>query len=487
MLHTLEQTLWLLSPELALLLAAGILLGLDALHPRQDERRWLPIVALAGLAGALVATITLWDCSARVLCVFSCDNFALAINGIALVATGIVVLISSYYVRTRRNPHHGAFYALLLLSAMAICLIGAATDLIMIVLACELFSVVSYILIGYVRGDPRSSEAAIKYFLYSAALSGSMLYGLSWFYGLTGSTDLDTIAAALRESETSLRPIILPALILVMAGLAAKVAAAPFHQWMPDVCEGTAPPVSAFFAVTPMVAGFAALTRVLLTALPVDTGSLAVDWRTLLMALASITMLAGNLLALWQQNIKRLLAYMSIAQAGYMLVGVVTASPQGVAAVLFALAAYGLSNLGTFAAVIALSHHTGSYALASYAGMHKRAPELAWPLLVCLLSLAGVPPTAGFVGRLYLFSAAIDKGLLWLAIVGVASSVISLACIWKIIRVIFIAPAQAEGRLTIPPALAVVLGITVAGIFASAIFANVLLALLQAAAQALFG
>jgi NADH:ubiquinone oxidoreductase subunit 2 (subunit N) len=158
-----------------------------------------------------------------------------------------------------------------------------------------------------------------------------------------------------------------------------------------------------------------------------------------------------------------------------------------VTAALFALAAYGLSNLGTFAAVIALSHHTGSYALESYAGMHKRAPELAWPLLVCLLSLAGVPPTAGFVGRLYLFSAAIEKGLLWLAIVGVAGSVISLACIWRIIRIVFIAPAQTEGRLTVPPALAVALGITVAGIFASAIFANALLALLQAAAQALFG
>jgi NADH-quinone oxidoreductase subunit N len=489
-LSSLEQNLWQLSPELILLLVGGILLGLDALRLRRNAGRWSLVVALAGMAGAFVATATLWDSNAQVLSVLSRDGFALAINGIALVTTGLVALISSFYVETRPNPHKGAFYALLLVSALAICLIGAATDLIMIVLAFELFNIVSYILIGYLRGDPRSSEAAIKYFLTSAAFSGLMLYGLSWFYGLTGTTGLEGIAsalvggAALGEPGAALRPMMLPALILVTAGLAAKVAAAPFHQWMPDICQGTSVPVATLFSVSPVVAGFAGLMRVLLIALPPDS-ILATDWRTLLMAVAAITMAAGSLTALWQQNAKRLLAYLSIAQVGYLLVGVVAASPHGVTAALFALMAYVVSTLGTLVAIVALSHHTGSYAIESYAGMHRRSPAVAWALLLCLLSLVGIPPTAGFVGRLNLFSGAIEEGLLWLAIVGVMSGVISFACVWRIIRVVFTTPTPTEERLTVPPALAVALGIAAVGIFAIAIFAGPLLTILEVAAEAL--
>jgi NADH-quinone oxidoreductase subunit N len=483
---SLEQTLWLLSPELTLLLVGGILLGLDALRPRLDASRWLPYVALAGLVSALIATVTLWNCNARPLSVISCDNFALAINMVALVAMGLVTLISNTTGQARTR-HRGAFYALLILSTLAMCLLGAATDLILIVLAFELLNISSYIILSYLRDDPRSSEATIKYFLYSAILSAMMLYGLSWFYGLTGSTDLVTIAAALREAETALRPILLPALILITAGLAAKAAAAPFHQWAPDVYEGAPTPVAAFLSVGPVIASFAAMTRILLTALPADLASLAVDWRTLLVTLAALTMTVSNLVALWQQNIKRFLAYLSIAQTGYLLIGVAACSPQGVTAMLFALFAYALSNLAAFAAVTALSNHTGSYAIEDYAGAHKWAPELAWSLLLCLLSLAGIPPTAGFVGRLHLFSAAIEKGLLWLTAVGVINSVISLAGTWKVIRVLFAAYGQTEERLAIPPALGVALGIAVTGIFASVILANPLLTLLRAAAQALFG
>nr|HID12392.1 NAD(P)H-quinone oxidoreductase subunit 2 [Anaerolineae bacterium] len=264
---TLGQTLWLLSPELVILLAGVLILGLDAVHPRQEEKRWLPYVALAGLAGALIATITLWGCNTRVLFVLSCDPFALVVKMVALVAMGIVILASDVYIRAR-SPYQGEFYALLLFSTLAICLLGAATNLIMIFLAFDFLSITSYILTGYLRDDRRSTEAAIKYFLYGAALSAVMLYGMSWFYGLTGSTDLGGIAAALTGAENSLRPIILPALILMAAGLAFKVAAVPFHQWAPDAYEGAPTPITAFLSVGPKIAGFALIVRVMLTALP---------------------------------------------------------------------------------------------------------------------------------------------------------------------------------------------------------------------------
>jgi NADH-quinone oxidoreductase subunit N len=496
-----QQTLWQLSPELVLLLMGGILLGLDALCFYWDASRWTPYVALAGLLGAYISVVTLWGHEARLLGVLACDGFALVVKAMALLAMGLVVLIASETIRMRRGRNSGAFYALLLLAALAVCLAGAARDLLVIVLAFELFGIVSYIIIGYLRGDPRASEAATKYFLYSAVASAMMLYGLSWFYGVAGSTGLVTIASALSESGTALRPLLLPPLVLTVAGFAAKMALVPFHQWAPDVCEGTTAPVVALFTVAPALVGFAALTRLLVTMLPIGLQTLDVDFGTLLSALATFAMLVGNLVALLQRNIKRFLAYFAIAQSGCLLIGIivhfgvaqtdrplaeiVAVSQQGVVAVLFGLAANAVGVLGALAATLALFEHTGSYEIDDCAGMHRRAPELAWPLLLCLLSLAGLPPLAGFVGKLYLFSAAVEGGLLWLAIVGVVNSVVSLACVWKIARVLFVAAPRAAGRLAVPPTLVVALGIAVTGVFALAVFANPILMLFQSAAEVL--
>ena len=483
---TLGQTLWLLSPELVLLLAGLLILGLDAIHPRQEEKHWLPYVALAGLAGALIATVTLWGWNTRVLFVLSCDPFALVVKMVALVAMGIVILVSDAYIRAR-SRYQGEFYALLLFSTLAICLLGGATNLIMIFLAFDFLSITSYILTGYLRDDQRSTEAAIKYFLYGAALSAVMLYGTSWLYGVTGSTDLSGIATALMEAENTLRPVVLPALILMTAGFAFKIGAVPFHQWAPDAYEGAPTPVTAFLSVGPKIAGFALIVRVMLTALPIDLANLAMDWRALLMAIAALTMTVGNLVALWQQNIKRLLAYSSIAQAGYILIGVVAASPRGVTAVLFYLAAYALANLGAFAAVITFSNQTGSDEIEDYAGLHKRAPGLALILIICLLSLAGTPPTAGFTGKLWIFSAAIEEGLLWLAVGGVINSVISLACYWKIIRAMYIVPPKETSTLPVANTLAIALGLTIIGVFVLGLWPTPLLGLLQSGAAVFFG
>lgn len=483
---TLGQTLRLLSPELVLLLAGLLVMALDAIRPAQEDKRWLPFVALAGLTASLALTTTLWGCNTRVLYVLACDPYALVIKAVALVAMGLVVLVSDEYIRAR-SRYQGEFYALLLFAVLAIGLLAGATNLVMIFVAFDFLSIASYILTGYLRDDARSAEAGIKYFLYGAALSAMMAYGMSWFYGLTGSTDLGDIASALMEGGTSLRPVLLPALILMAGGFAFKIGAVPFHQWAPDAYEGAPTPVTAFISVGSKIGGFAIIIRVLLTALPLDLVDLATDWRALLMAISVVTMTVGNLLALWQDNIKRLLAYSSIAQAGYILIGVVAASPRGMTAVLLYLVAYALTNLGAFAAVIAFSNQTGSDAIEDYAGLGVRAPALAVVVIVCLLSLGGIPPTAGFIGKLWLFSAAIEQGLVWLAVVGVINSVISLSYYWKVIRAMYLVPAQTEERLTTSPVLATAMGVAVAGVFAVMMFASPLLALLQVAALTFFG
>ena len=483
---TLVETLWLLSPELVLLLAGLLVLGLDALRPRWEGRWRPPHIALAGLGGALIATISLWGCHVRVLYVLSCDGFALVVKMFALVAVGLIVLLSDAYARAH-SRHQGRFYALLLFSALAICLLGAAVNLIAIFLAFDLLSITSYILTGYLRDDRRSTEAAIKYFIYGAALSATMLYGMSWIYGATGSTDLSAIAAALGETESALRPVALPALILMMTGFACKMAAVPFHQWAPDAYEGAPTPVAAFLSVGPTLAGFALLVRVSLTALPASLENLAVDWRVLLMAMAVLTMTAGNLVALWQTNVKRLLAYSSIAQAGYALIGVVAASEAGVTAVLLHLAAYALANVGAFAVVIAVSEQGGSDDVEEYAGLSQRAPLLALALLLCLLSLGGIPPLAGFTGKLYLSYAAIGEGLPGLAIVGLINSVISLACYWKVIRAMYITPPRETRAFPVTGELAVVLGLAIIGLFALGLCPTPLLRLLQSGAAVFFG
>ena len=491
---TLGQTIGLLSPEILLLFAGLLILALDAILPQEEERDWLPQVALLGLVVALVATFLLWGWNTPVLAVLSCDPFALMVKVIVLVAMGLVVLSSDVYIRVN-SRYQGEFYAMLLFATLTICLLGATTNLIMLFLAFDFLSIVSYILTGYLRDDTRSTEAAIKYFLYGATISAVMLYGLSWFYGLTGSTDLSSIAAVLKGAgyidgdgvvRNMLQPVVLPALVMMAAGFAFKIGAVPFHQWAPDAYEGAPTPVTAFLSVCPKVAGFAVILRVLLTGLPLDLRVLSMDWRTLLMAISVLTMTFGNLVALWQQNIKRLLAYSSIAQAGYILIGVVSASERGTTAVLLYLAAYALTNLGAFAVIIAFSNKTGSDDIEDYAGLSQRAPGLALIMIICLLSLGGIPPTAGFVGKLWLFSAAIEKGLIQLAAIGVINSVISLAYYWKIMRAMYFTPAQTDEHISTSPALAVALGVAVVGVFVVGLFPAPLLGLLQTAAQTFF-
>jgi len=478
---TLSQTLALLSPELVLVVAGLVVLGLDLIWRDDEEKKeWLPYVALAGLGGTLAAIVALWGREAVLFGgIYTVDPFAFFFKVAAVVSTGLVVLSAIEFMR-ERTPYRSEFYSLLLFATLGIGLIAAATDLILIYLAIELVSITSYILTGYLREDPKSNEAAIKYFLYGAVASAVMLYGMSLLYGATGSTNLSEIAAALREADVSLRGVVFPAVILLLAGFGFKIAAVPFHQWAPDAYEGAPTPVTAFLSVGPKVAGFAVMARVFLIALP----SFQPDWVALLAVISAVTMTFGNLVALTQRNIKRMLAYSSIAQAGYILLGVVAASALGMTSLVLYLIIYLFANLGAFIVIITFSNGGGGDAIEDYAGLSQRSPGLALAMLLFLLSLAGIPPLAGFIGKFYLFAAVMREGFLWLVLVAVLNSVVSLYYYLQVVRQMYIIPPRKEEPVPASPALSGALLIATAGVLLLGIWPAPLVELIRVATRA---
>ena len=458
------ETLILLSPQLILVVWALLVLGLDLLLKKAKDN--LAYVALAGLAPALGAAVYLLlqrPGQSLLSGMVQVDAYSLYFTIIACLASGLVILASMEYMKARTR-YRGEFYGLLLLATLAMTLMAASTNLIMIYLSIEFMSLTSYVLVGYFRDDPKSSEAGLKYFLFGAVTSSLMLYGMSLMYGATGTTDLAEIAANLAAMYATMPPmrwLILPAILFMLAGFSFKMALVPFHQWSPDAYEGAPTPVATLLSVGPKAMGFSILLRVLITAVPL----FQFDWVAILMGISLVTMTLGNLTAMRQTNIKRMLAYSSIAQAGYVLVGVLSLGPFGEASglailgVLLYLMAYLFTNAGAFIAVIAFSHVTNSDEIADYAGLVRRAPALAAVMVVFLMSLAGLPPTAGFVGKLLVFGAAVKAGYYYLAIVGVVNSVISVVYYFNVVRQMFFLPPPVEGRLSLPrfPMVAVII------------------------------
>jgi len=445
------ETLILLSPQLLLLLWALLVLGLDLLLKKAKDS--LAYLALAGFAPALVAAIYLLaQGTDRSLLsgMVRVDAYSLYFTIIACLASGLVMLASMEYMKARTR-YRGEFYGLLLLATLAMSLMASSTNLIMIYLSIEFMSLTSYVLVGYFRDDPKSSEGGLKYFLFGAVTSSLMLYGMSLMYGATGTTDLAEIATSLATMQAIMPPtrfLILPALLFMLVGFSFKMALVPFHQWSPDAYEGAPTPVATLLSVGPKAMGFAILLRVLLTAFP----AFQFDWVAILMGISIVTMTLGNLTAMRQTNIKRMLAYSSIAQAGYILVGVVSIVPftVGIHGVLLYLMAYLFTNAGAFVAVIAFSHVTNSDEISDYAGLVRRSPALAAMMVIFFMSLAGLPPTAGFVGKLFVFGAAVQAGYYYLAIIGVLNSVISVVYYFNVVRQMFFVPPPTEERLSLP-------------------------------------
>jgi NADH-quinone oxidoreductase subunit N len=349
------------------------------------------------------------------------------------VLTGILAVVISTEDENLNSQEAGLgeYYALIVAMVVGMMMMASSTDLLMMFLAMELVGLSAYVLTGYLKHDTRSSEAALKYLVYGAVSSGMLLYGFSLIYGLTAQTNISKISMELSQHGYDPLVMIL-ATLLVMAGLGYKMGAVPFHFWSPDVYEGAPTPITAYLSVGSKAAGFALLMRFFFVAVPhVAEGvedMISIDWLTILMIISAASMIYGNVVAIWQKNVKRLLAYSSIAHAGYLLLGIITMDQVGTQAVLVYLAGYLLMNIGAFYVIVVISNKTGSENLEDYRGLGKKMPLAGAALTVFLISLVGLPPTFGFIGKLMIFTALIGKGdlFMWLALIGILTSVISL-------------------------------------------------------------
>lgn len=449
------STILTILPEILLLVLAIFVLLLDALW-RPSQRDRLGWVASIGAVAILVAALLFSQPGNEPKLIFGGtlrqDWTAYAFKVLFLFALAVTSLLS---IDRPGYGDRGEYYALLFVATMGMSLMAAAADLILLYLAIESTSIPLYILAGFLKRTDQSTEAGMKYFLFGALTSTVMLYGFSLIYGLTGETNIYSLAGMLAQGDISLALMIAVG-ALVLVGFGFKVAAAPFHFWTPDVYQGAPTPITGFVSTASKAAGFAVLLRFMLAVFP----GMEAYWTGILSALAVATMTLGNVLALAQTNIKRMLAYSSIAHAGYALIGVVAVSTLGAASVVFYLVAYAVTNLAAFGVVVLFARTAGSDEIEDYAGLSRRSPGLALAMLVALLSLAGMPPLAGFVGKFYVFAAAVQTGLIWLAFVGVLNAIIGLYYYLTVLKVIYLYRSEDEGvPIKVPGASAVALGL----------------------------
>ncbi len=424
-------------PLLILLGWACLLLLVDLFIPK-ERKGWTAVLAAVGLAGALGVTLAQAGLERTAFNgMVTLDGFSSFLNGL-LLTSGLLAVAIAYGYLKRMDIERGEYYVLILFSTTGMMLMAQAADLIVVFLALELLSLPLYVLAAWARPHTESEEAGIKYFLLGAFATGFVVYGIALVYGGTGATSLTGIAAAV-TAGTFTKYLLLIGAALILVGFGFKVAAVPFHMWTPDVYQGAPSPVTGFMAVGAKVGGFAALLRIFVTAFP----SIEADLVPILWGLAALTMVVGNVLAISQTNIKRLLAYSSIAHAGYILMAFVTFGnpkfgPDAVASALFYLVTYAITSYGAWAVVIALEKADNQgLEITDFAGLGRRKPVLAAAMTVFMLSLTGMPPTLGLVGKFYLFRTVIEGGFIGLAIIGVLTSLISAYYYLRVVVVMY--------------------------------------------------
>ena len=448
------QDLGAITPELELVAFGMFLLIFDLMV---QEKRRLGLIALAGIAisGFFLFRLRGTDFSAYGG-VLALDPFSIFFKTIFLVAAALSVAISLKYLDIERE-NHGEYYALILFSTMGMMFMAGAVDLVTLYIGLETMAIATYVLVGFLRSNQRSNEASMKYFLLGAFSSGILLYGMSLLYGLSGSTRFVDIAEALSRRPLT-DPISLMAMITLSAGMFFKVAAVPFHQWTPDAYEGAPTSITAFMSVAVKAASFAMMVRIFMVAIY----PLRPQWVPIMAAVSVMTMTIGNIAAITQSNVKRMLAYSSISHAGYILIGFIAGNETGLTAVPLYLFIYTFTNLGAWAVIVALRRKDViGEQIDDMAGLFFRHPAGAVLMLIFLLSLAGIPPTAGFIGKYYLFAAAIETGHNALAVIAVLNAAISIYFYFRIVVSMFMREATEKTGLVYAPGLTMTLAIAI--------------------------
>ena len=447
----------ILLPELVILVFALLILILEPIL-KGRAKEIIPHISWVGILLALLSVISLWNREGMAFNqLFLLDNFSCFFKIIFLSGAFLVILSSISYLKEEKI-FHGEYFSLILFATFGMMLMASSLNLIVIFLGLEIMSLCLYILVGFRRYDLKSNESSMKYFLIGAFASGFLLYGIAMLYGATHSVNLKEILTLIITGGYESQLFLFIGLGLILVGLGFKIASFPFHMWVPDVYQGAPIPITAFVSSGPKAAGFAALLRILLFAF----SSLQFDWSALLWILAVLTMTFGNVVALSQTNIKRLLAYSSIAHAGYILVALVAGGGSGISSAMFYLLAYTFMNVGAFVVIIFLGEKKVN--LDDYSGLAASYPVLGVALALFMFSLAGFPPTAGFMAKFYVFSAAVKSGYFGLAIIGVLNSFVSVYYYLRVVVIMFMRVPEEEGkRISVPFFLSLALFFTVWG------------------------
>jgi len=460
-------------PEVVMTCVAIIMLMAELVIKRKETLGFLTILSVG-----LISYLLLGSAGTTFGGMFVSDGYSTFFKLIFMVNLVLTVLISPKYLQTMRI-NFGEYYALALFATLGMMLMASAADIIVLYLGLELMALSTYVLAGFIRYDMKSNEAAMKYLLLGAFASAILLYGTSLIYGLTGTTNLKDIAAYITNNGLAKNPLLTVSMIFFGVAFSFKIAAVPFHMWAPDAYEGAPTPITAFMSVGPKAAGFAVLGRVFLVAF----GSVRADWSMVLIPIAVLTMAVGNIIALSQTNIKRMLAYSSIAHAGYMLLGIIAGTPSGLSSVLNYMFIYAFMNIGAFAVVIML--RTEGFAgedISDYEGLGKTHPTAAALMLVFMFSLTGIPPMAGFMGKFYLFMSAINAGYTWLVIVAVLFSAISAYFYLRIVMLMYMREPKEVIQLNTSPGIGLALALTVSAVIFIGVLPSAVMDLARTAA-----
>ncbi len=464
----------LMTPEIVLAILALIVFTIDFTTGIRGKKPFIGVLSVISLLITIFLVIIFNQTPGTITHSFIVDPFAMLFKIVILIGVSLVIITSMSYLDKHKDIFHGEMYSLFLFAALGAILMVSSADLITLFVGLELLSISSYCLAGFRRSQAKSSEAALKYVILGGTASAFILYGMSFLYGLTGTTNLVTIGENMPVLYGHNQYLITMSLLFMIAGFGFKISIVPFHMWAPDVYEGAPTPVTGFLAVVSKVAGFGILLRIL----ALGFGGIYKEWYFILAIIAALTMIVGNTVALLQTNIKRLMAYSGIAQAGYLLLPLAASLNLYISLnmIVYYAFAYVFMTLGAFAIISYVTDSAETEDISSFAGLYKRSPFLAHAMTVFLVSMAGLPLTAGFVGKVYIFLGVITSEMVWLAVIMIVTSTISFFYYFGIIKQMYMrAPIDESSTLKIPTSISLVVTISLIGTFGLAIFANFLM------------